>query len=169
MDIILFSDGSCVKNTKASYGFLVLFKLKNDNEYKEYESYCELLENKTNNRAELYGLLFGLKKVLEFDNFNSVKIYSDSQYTIKSITEWIKTWKKNGWKTANKKPVKNLDIIKEIDILYNTLLTKCNDVLIEHVYSHKKEPNKDSSDWIKWYGNNKVDSNIQLISKSYYL
>lgn len=166
MDILLFTDGSCVKNTKASYGYLILYKESSSTTYLELELYEELLENKTNNRAELLGMLKGLQKVLEF-NINSIKIYSDSIYTIKSITEWIKNWKKNGWKTANKQPVKNDDLIKAIDIYYNQLLSKCNNVIIEHVYSHKKEPNKESLEWIKWYGNNKVDINIQKLSKLY--
>jgi ribonuclease HI len=167
MDILLFTDGSCVKGIKASYGYLILYKESSSTTYLELELYEELLENKTNNRAELLGMLKGLQNVLEFNIINSIKIYSDSIYTIKSITEWIKTWKKNGWKTANKKPVKNDDLIKVIDTYYNQLLSKCNNVIIEHIYSHQKEPNKESTEWIKWYGNNKVDINIQKISKLY--
>lgn len=45
-----------------------------------------------------------------------VSLTTDSQYVKKGITEWIEGWKKKGWKTANRKPVKNVDLWKELDI-----------------------------------------------------
>jgi ribonuclease HI len=168
MDIILFTDGSCVnKNNlcKASYGYLILYKLDN-NEYTEIEEYSILYCDKTNNRAELFGMISGIEKILTFDNIKSISIYSDSIYTIKSMTEWIYNWKSNGWKTANKKPVKNTDLIQYLDQLYTNLKNKCNNIKIEHVNAHEKEPKKDDyNKWLIWYGNNKVDCNIQKISK----
>ncbi|MFT6222160.1 MAG: ribonuclease HI, partial [Candidatus Endobugula sp.] len=44
-----------------------------------------------------------------------VELTTDSQYVRKGITEWIKNWKKNGWKTAAKKPVKNADLWQQLD------------------------------------------------------
>jgi ribonuclease HI len=44
-----------------------------------------------------------------------VEFHTDSEYLRKGITEWIKNWKRRGWKTAGKKPVKNQDLWKELD------------------------------------------------------
>jgi ribonuclease HI len=163
MDYLLFTDGSCVKNCKASYGFLILYKSPSDTNYTEIEFYQKLENNKTNNRAELLGMITGIQKLLEFNNINSIKIYSDSINTIKSMTEWLIVWKKNGWKTANRKPVKNIDLIQQLDQLYSSLLLKCSNTTIHHVYSHQKEPHKNDPNWLIWHGNNKVDTNIQKL------
>jgi ribonuclease HI len=48
-------------------------------------------------------------------------VYTDSQYVQKGITEWIAKWKKNAWRTSDKKPVKNQDLWKELDELANEL------------------------------------------------
>ncbi len=66
----------------------------------------------TNNRMELMAAikaLAGLKRACE------LTLYTDSQYVRKGITEWIDGWKKKGWKTAAKKPVKNADLWKLLD------------------------------------------------------
>jgi ribonuclease HI len=64
---------------------------------------------------ELRAAIEGIKNVtLEID---TIEVNTDSQYLKKGITEWIHSWKKNGWKTANRKPVKNQDLWKELDLL----------------------------------------------------
>ena len=50
-----------------------------------------------------------------------IVVYSDSQYVKNGITSWIKNWKKNGWRTAAKKPVLNQDLWVQLDTLYNSL------------------------------------------------
>ena len=50
-----------------------------------------------------------------------IQMYSDSQYVKNGITSWIKNWKKNGWKTSNKKPVLNKDLWIRLDELYTPL------------------------------------------------
>lgn len=75
-------------------------------------------ENQTNNRAELYAIYKTLRiinKKTGIKNVDNIKIYSDSDYSVKSLTVWIDGWKKRNWKNAKKKPVKNVDIIKKID------------------------------------------------------
>jgi ribonuclease HI len=47
----------------------------------------------------------------------TAKVYTDSQYVLKGISEWIHGWKRNGWKTADKKPVKNADLWQTLDQL----------------------------------------------------
>jgi ribonuclease HI len=66
----------------------------------------------TNNRMELMAViraLEALKRPID------AKVHSDSQYVLKGISEWIHGWKRNGWKTADKKPVKNADLWQELD------------------------------------------------------
>src|SRR5688500_17911788 len=69
----------------------------------------------TNNRMELMGPIEALKRVK--DSCNKVSITTDSQYVKNGITMWIKNWKKNGWRTARKKPVFNKELWVELDDL----------------------------------------------------
>ncbi|SFM55982.1 ribonuclease HI [Marinobacter zhejiangensis] len=68
--------------------------------------------NTTNNRMELMAAIQGLRALTRTC---SIDLYTDSQYVRKGITEWMKGWKKNGWKTAARKPVKNDDLWKALD------------------------------------------------------
>jgi ribonuclease HI len=66
----------------------------------------------TNNRMELTAViraLEALKRPAE------VEVYTDSEYVMKGITEWLAAWKRRGWKTADRKPVKNADLWRELD------------------------------------------------------
>ena len=63
---------------------------------------------------ELLAPIKALKKIPKGSN---VQIFTDSKYVKSGITEWIHNWKKNGWKTANKKPVKNKDLWTELDLM----------------------------------------------------
>jgi ribonuclease HI len=71
----------------------------------------------TNNRMELAGAIEGLRRLKEPC---TVEIVTDSEYLRNGITSWIKGWKKNGWKTASKKPVTNKDLWLMLDELVNT-------------------------------------------------
>jgi len=66
----------------------------------------------TNNRMELMAAIRGLKAL---KRHCEVELYTDSQYVRKGITEWMHNWKKNGWKTSAKKPVKNEDLWRQLD------------------------------------------------------
>ncbi len=68
----------------------------------------------TNNRMELTAVIRALEAL---KHRRKVKLHTDSQYVQKGITEWIVNWKKRGWKTADKKPVKNDDLWRELDVL----------------------------------------------------
>jgi len=68
----------------------------------------------TNNRMELTAVieaLAALKRPV------SATVYSDSQYVLNGISQWIHGWKKNGWRTSDKKPVKNADLWQQLDRL----------------------------------------------------
>ena len=77
----------------------------------------------TNNRMELSAAINALDAVVKNKDWRSrhVEVFSDSQYVKNGITSWIKNWKKNGWKTAAKKPVLNQDLWIALDTLYNQL------------------------------------------------
>lgn len=68
----------------------------------------------TNNISELTACILALKALKEPCN---VTLYTDSQYCIKSMTQWVTGWKSRGWRTANKGDVKNVELIKSLDNL----------------------------------------------------
>ena len=69
----------------------------------------------TNNRMELLAVIMALKHIKKPGL--PIQIYTDSKYVIDGITSWINGWKKNGWRTSDKKPVKNDDLWKALDEL----------------------------------------------------
>ena len=74
--------------------------------------------NTTNNRMELYAAVAALEALGELDlSPESVTVYTDSQYVQKGMTAWITTWKRNGWRTSDRKPVKNQGLWFRLDEL----------------------------------------------------
>lgn len=111
--VIVFTDGSCIKgkNKQPQCGYGIYFPNK---ELKNI-SRRFIREPLTNQRAELYAIYKAIKCIEENLTFNKIHIYSDSEYSIKSLTEWIISWKKNNWKGSTGKQVLNQDLIKKID------------------------------------------------------
>jgi len=68
----------------------------------------------TNNRMELTAVIRALEAL---KHTSSITIHTDSRYVMDGVTQWMPRWKKNGWKTADKKPVKNEDLWRELDEL----------------------------------------------------
>ena len=102
----IYTDGACRGNPGAGgWGVYLLYK----NEKKEF--YGGKL-NTTNNQMELTAAIEGLKVLKEPCK---VKLYTDSKYVMDGINSWITNWKKNNWKTASKKDVKNKDLWIELD------------------------------------------------------
>jgi ribonuclease HI len=66
----------------------------------------------TNNRMELTAVIRALAAL---KRPSEVEVYTDSEYVKKGITEWLAAWKRRGWKTADRKPVKNADLWRELD------------------------------------------------------
>lgn len=104
--IEIFSDGAC-KGNPGPGGWGALLRYENTE-----KPLCGGEKNTTNNRMELMAAIEGLKALTEPCE---VRLTTDSQYVRKGITEWITNWKKNGWKTAAKKPVKNADLWAQLD------------------------------------------------------
>ena len=104
--VYLFTDGACKGNPGAG-GWGVLLR------YGEHEK--ELFGGEaqtTNNRMELTAVLSGLKTL---NRPCDVVICTDSQYVKNGMESWIHNWKKNGWKTAGRQPVKNADLWQQLD------------------------------------------------------
>ena len=75
-------------------------------------------KNTTNNRMELIAVIEALRALKTVNNVpRQAALYTDSQYVQKGITEWIRAWKRNSWRTSDKKPVKNQDLWMELDSL----------------------------------------------------
>ena len=106
--IEIFTDGACKGNPGPGGWGAIL----NYNEHKK-EIYGSSL-NTTNNVMELTAVIKALQILKEPCN---IILTTDSNYVKDGITDWIHNWKKNGWKTANKKPVKNKKIWIELDKL----------------------------------------------------
>lgn len=102
----LFTDGAC-KGNPGPGGWGVLMR------YGEIEKELCGGENlTTNNRMEMLAVISGLEALTRPSD---VKIVTDSQYVQKGINEWLAGWKARGWKTADKKPVKNVDLWQRLE------------------------------------------------------
>ena len=78
------------------------------------KSICTEAHSTTNNRMEISAVIHALKALKQA---SVVELYTDSQYVQKGVTEWLNGWKARGWKTADKSPVKNVDLWQELDAL----------------------------------------------------
>lgn len=102
----IFTDGACRGNPgPGGWGALLRF---NGTEKKLFGSEAET----TNNRMELMAAIRALESL---NRTCDVALTTDSQYVKKGITEWIDDWKKRNWKTAARKPVKNVDLWQRLD------------------------------------------------------
>lgn len=105
--ILIYTDGACSGNPGPGGWGAVLIS---GNHRKELNG--GQLET-TNNRMELTAAIRALEAVNKRPS--NITLYTDSNYVKGGITNWIHNWKKNGWKTANKKAVKNADLWLELD------------------------------------------------------
>lgn len=104
--IDIFTDGSCLGNPgPGGYGVVMKFK-----QYRKELS--QGFKNTTNNRMELLAAIEGLAALTEPCQ---VDLTTDSQYVRQGISQWIHNWRKNGWRTSDKKPVKNVDLWQRLD------------------------------------------------------
>ena len=106
--IKVYTDGSCLENPgKGGWAAIII----NDSGRREIKG---SKDNTTNNQMELTAPIMALKRIPQG---SKVQIFTDSKYVKSGITEWIYNWKKNGWKTADKKEVKNKNLWTELDDL----------------------------------------------------
>lgn len=130
--IEIFTDGAC-KGNPGPGGWGVLLRL---GEHQKTLFGGEL--NTTNNRMELTAAIRGLEALKKPAQ---VMLTTDSEYVMKGIREWMPNWKKRGWKTASRQPVKNADLWQELDALVNL-----HQVDWRWVKGHSGHPENDLAD-----------------------
>lgn len=107
-EVFVFTDGSCLGNPgPGGYGAVLKYK----NMKKELSGGYK---HTTNNRMEILAVVAALG-ILKEQCY--VHITTDSQYVKNGISSWIKSWKRNGWKTSTKSPVKNVELWQKLDEL----------------------------------------------------
>jgi len=105
-NIDIYTDGACSGNPGPGGWGVLLRAGTNEKELFGGEA------DTTNNRMELMAVIEALKAL---KRPVKARVHTDSQYVQKGISEWISGWKKRGWKTADKKPVKNVDLWQALD------------------------------------------------------
>ena len=134
--IKIYTDGSCLENPgKGGWAAIII-----DDEKKTQIKGSK--KNTTNNQMELLAPIEALKKI---PKESKVQIFTDSKYVKSGITEWIHNWKKNGWKTADKQPVKNKELWEELDLLANEFEISWN--------------------WVKAHSTDKLNNEVDFIAR----
>ena len=134
--IKIYTDGSCIGNPGKGGWAAIILNGEKKTEIKGSE------KNTTNNQMELLAPIEALKKI---PKGNKVQIFTDSKYVKSGITEWIHNWKKNGWKTADKQPVKNKELWEELDLLANEFQISWN--------------------WVKAHSTDQLNNEVVLIAR----
>jgi ribonuclease HI len=134
--IKIYTDGSCVGNPGNGGWAAIILTDGKKTEIKGNK------KNTTNNQMELIAPIKALNKI---PKGNKIQIFTDSKYVKSGITEWIHNWKKNGWKTANKQPVKNKELWTVLDEL-------CDD--FEITWS-----------WVKAHSTDKLNNEVDLLAR----
>ncbi len=134
--IRIYTDGSCLGNPGNGGWAAIIIEDEKKTRIKGNK------KNTTNNQMELLAPIKALKKIPKGSN---VQIFTDSKYVKSGITEWIHNWKKNGWKTASKQPVKNKDLWTELDQMTNEFQIKWS--------------------WVKGHSTDVLNNEVDLIAR----
>ena len=134
--IKIYTDGSCLGNPGNGGWAAIIIEDEKKTRIKGNK------KNTTNNQMELLAPIKALKKIPKGSN---VQIFTDSKYVKSGITEWIHNWKKNGWKTANKQPVKNKELWTELDLMTSEFDIKWS--------------------WVKGHSTDKLNNEVDLIAR----
>ena len=132
--INIYTDGACKGNPgPGGWGALIL---QGDIKNEIYGGEA----NTTNNRMEIMAVIKALRTI---NAENEITVFTDSTYVQKGINEWIAKWKINGWRTSNKKEVKNKDLWVQLDNLTSQL--KINWIWVK---GHSGHPENDRADYL---------------------
>ena len=134
--IKIYTDGSCLGNPGNGGWAAIIIEDEKKTHIKGSK------KDTTNNQMELLAPIKALQKIPQG---SKVQIFTDSKYVKSGITEWIINWKKNGWLTANKQPVKNKDLWTELDNL-----------IIAHEIQWI---------WVKGHSSDKLNNEVDLIAR----
>jgi len=145
--IKIYTDGACKGNPGiGGWGALLIHN----------EQSIEIFDGElqtTNNRMELKAVIEALNHAKSMSD--DIQIYTDSSYVQKGIQEWIHNWKKNGWRSSNKKPVKNQDLWQELDTLNSSLKVEWF-----WVKGHAGHPGNERADFLANEGVKKIQQGI---------
>ena len=132
--VIIYTDGACRGNPgPGGWGVLIEFGQRSRELYGGEN-------NTTNNKMELKAAIMALRELKEPCK---IIFFTDSKYVLKGIEEWIHNWKKRGWVGANKKPIKNIELWKELDELRDEHTIKWN-----WVKGHSGDPGNEAADML---------------------
>ena len=134
--IKIYTDGSCIGNPGAGGWAAIIIIDEKKTKIKGSK------KDTTNNQMELIAPIKALSKI---PKGSKVQIFTDSKYVKSGITEWIHNWKKNGWKTTNKQPVKNKELWTELDCLTNKFEIKWS--------------------WVKAHSIDELNNEVDLIAR----
>ena len=134
--IKIYTDGSCLENPGNGGWAAIIIVDGKKTQIKGSK------KNTTNNQMELLAPIEALKKIAKG---SEVQIFTDSKYVKSGITEWIHNWKKNGWKTSDKQPVKNKELWEELDLLNNQFEISWN--------------------WVKAHSTDELNNEVDLIAR----
>lgn len=132
--VLLFTDGACSGNPGPGGWAYILQHPASGREVEN--SGGERMT--TNNRMELMAVIRGLEAL---KRRSRVELWSDSQYVLKGLKEWLAGWKAKGWKTASKAPVKNVDLWQELDELKGK-----HEITFHWVRGHNEHPENERCD-----------------------
>jgi ribonuclease HI len=108
IEAIIYTDGACKGNPgPGGWGVLMIAG-------EHRRELCGGEKDTTNNRMELTAAIEALRAL---KRPTQVRLFTDSKYVMQGIETWIHSWKKNGWRTSDKKPVKNIDLWQALDAL----------------------------------------------------
>ena len=134
--IKIYTDGSCIGNPGNGGWAAIIITDEKKTKIKGSK------KDATNNQMELIAPIKALSKI---PKGSKVQIFTDSKYVKSGITEWIHNWKKNGWKTTNKQPVKNKELWTELDYLTNKFEIKWS--------------------WVKAHSIDELNNEVDLIAR----
>ncbi|AKX44012.1 ribonuclease H [Thiopseudomonas alkaliphila] len=130
--VVIYTDGACKGNPgPGGWGALLTYKGKE-------LALCGGEAETTNNRMELMAAIEGLRAL---KRPTKVRLVTDSTYVMKGMQEWLANWKKRGWKTASKQPVKNVDLWQALD-----QLVAAHQVEWQWVRGHTGHPGNERAD-----------------------
>ncbi|MBS3740949.1 MAG: ribonuclease HI [Candidatus Cloacimonetes bacterium] len=132
----IYTDGSCKGNPGPGGWAAIIKRGDNKSRISGFE------KNTTNNRMELMAAIKGLEAL---SKPTKVELYSDSNYLVKGMNNWLVNWKKRYWKTAAQKPIKNMDLWQSLDKL--------------------NQKHQISWNWVKGHSNKIINEECDTIAK----
>lgn len=150
-NLFAYTDGACSGNPGPG-GWGVLLVAKTHQKIIKERELCGGQVSTTNNQMELLAAISALEIL---DRPSKIKIITDSSYVKNGVTQWLENWKKNKWKTAARKPVKNAELWRRLDEAKSR-----HEVAWEWVKGHAGHPENERADELARKGMEPFKSNV---------